>query len=97
MAWHMSRFCLNSLSTTNLKSFGSSIRVERHILSFERSWRVSILQKDTAESCCNDAFPYVTSCTGKHNRMKFLFSIHDLHTELSYKFTENYRNFSKCD
>ena len=69
MTSHAGRLGLHRLSPPNLQPLGSGIRIERHILGLERSRAKAVLLKNSAKSRCNNAFPHIAACSGKHNGM----------------------------
>ena len=65
-------FGLYGLGTSYLQSFGSSKRIECHILSLEWGRTKTVLPEYTTKGSCNNTFTYIASRTCKHDRMKFL-------------------------
>ena len=71
MARHSGGFRLHGLCTSYLQSFGSGIRVKRHILRFEGSRPVSVLPENAAKGSGYNALAHIATGSGKHQRVKF--------------------------
>ena len=58
--------CLYRLCTAYLKTFGSGIRIERHVLRLEGSGLIAVLPEDTAESSSQNTLAHIASGTYQH-------------------------------